>query len=111
MNWNRLLGRVSFIISFLFFYLPLINFLYFTILSHEVYRKLNLNNDEFIKEYNIVLMVGNYPYLEIILISIAITLLILSKPSINKFLFYPTLIIQLFTLLINIFLYLFFGAN
>lgn len=111
MNWNKLLGRVLFILSCLFFYLPLINFLYFTIVSFEVYRKLNLNNDEFIKKYNLLLMDGNYPYLESILIFISITLLIVSKSSISKFLFYPTLIIQIFILLINIFLYLLFSAN
>ena len=111
MNWNKLLRRVSFIISFLFFYLPLINFLYFAIVSFEVYRKLNLNNDEFIKKYNLLLMDGNYPYFELILISIAIIFLLLSKSSINKFIFYLALVIQLFILIINIFLHLLFGTN
>jgi hypothetical protein len=109
MNSKKLFGITAFILSTLFFYLPLFNLL-INLLGLRVFDSLYLN-DKYSKKYDLLLMVGNYPYLDIILISIAITLLIVSKSSISKFLFYPTLIIQLFILIINLFLYSFFGAN
>lgn len=110
MNSNKHLGKLLYILSILFFYLPLINFLYLFV-SSDVYTKLYFNNDEFLEKYHVLRMAGNYPYIDLIWVIIAIPVLLFSKPYIHKFLFYPTLVIQLFILLIYIFLYLFFSSN
>ena len=106
MKSNKLFGAIFFVISILFLYLPLIDYLIIFV-SHQVFDPFFFN-DEFRKKYNFLLMVGNYPHLNLILECISFLFLLFSKSSVNKFVFYVTLVILLFLLLFDIFLYLFF---
>jgi hypothetical protein len=106
MNSNKHLGVISFVVSILFLYLPLIDYL-ITFVSHQIFDPF-LFNDEFRKRYYFLLMVGNYPHLNLVLESISISFLLFSKSSVNKFIFYITLVVLLLLLLFDIFLYIFF---